>query len=191
LLGVNARDRRFFDVVRVDVTTGVSRVVFENPGYSGLLFDDTLTVRLASRVREDGSAEILQIAPDGSTTQLLDVPHEDVFTTSAWRFSRDGNSLFLQDSRGRNTAALIERDMQTGATKLLAEDADADIVGAWWDPRTLRPLAAVALADRQRRHPIDPAVREELDFLTGQIDGAECWCLSEPRGPADGGRHRA
>ncbi len=65
LLGVNARDRRCFDVVRVDVTTGASRVVFENPGYSGLLFDDTLTIRLASRVRQDGSAEVLQIAPDG------------------------------------------------------------------------------------------------------------------------------
>ncbi len=94
LLGVNARDRRFFDVVRVDVTTGASRVVFENPGYSGLLFDDMLTVRLASRVREDGSAEILEIAHDGSSTQLLDVPHEDVFTTAAWRFSRDGRSAF-------------------------------------------------------------------------------------------------
>ena len=37
LFGVNARDRRYFDVVRVDVTTGKSRVVFENPGYSGCL----------------------------------------------------------------------------------------------------------------------------------------------------------
>jgi Prolyl oligopeptidase family len=33
---------------------------------------------------------------------------------------------FLQDSRGRNTAALIERDMRTGETKILAEDADAE-----------------------------------------------------------------
>jgi hypothetical protein len=151
LFGVNARDRRFFDVVRIDVTTGASSVVLENPGYSGLLFDETLSVRLANRVLPDGSAEILKIAPDGGTTPFLEVPPGDVFTTSAWRFSRDGNSLFMQDSRGRDTAALIERDMRTDATNVLAEDADADVIGAWWDPRTVRPLAALSLASRQRR----------------------------------------
>jgi hypothetical protein len=89
LLGLNARDRRCFDALRVDVTTGASHLVFQNPGYFGLLFDDTLTVRLAFRVREDGSAEILQIAPDGSIRQLLDVAPDDFITTSAWGFSRD------------------------------------------------------------------------------------------------------
>jgi dipeptidyl aminopeptidase/acylaminoacyl peptidase len=179
LFGVNARDRRYFDVVRVDVTTGKSRVVFENPGYSGFLFDETLSVRLASNVRPDGSVELLEIASDGGTSLFASLPHEDVFTTSAWRYSRDGNSLFMQDSRGRDTAALIERDLRTGETKLLAQDADADIIGAWWDPRTVRPLAAVAMAGRQRRHLIDPDAREDLDFLMAQIGDAEFWIESE------------
>jgi dipeptidyl aminopeptidase/acylaminoacyl peptidase len=179
LFGVNARDRRHFDVVRLDITTGASRVVFENPGYAGLHFDDTLAVRLADRVRPDGSAEILLVAPDGGTTAFLDVPHDDVFTTSVWRFSRDGHSLFMRDSRGRDTAALIEFDMRTGAAKVLAEDAEADIVGAWWDPRTVRPLAAVAVASRQRRHLIDPAVREDLDFIVAGTGDAEFWFVSE------------
>jgi dipeptidyl aminopeptidase/acylaminoacyl peptidase len=179
LFGVNARDRRHFDVVRIDVTTGESRLVFENSGYSGLLIDDTLIVRLAVRVRDDGTVEVLEVRHDGSTTPFLDVPHEDAFTTSVWRFSRDGRSLFLQDSRGRDTAALIERDMQTGETRVLAEDRDADIVGAWWDPRTARPLAAVALASRKRWHLIDSAVREDLDFLNAGIGDAEPSIVSQ------------
>jgi hypothetical protein len=61
LFGVNERDRRYFDVVRIDVTTGASRLVFENPGFSGLLVDDTLSVRLAVRVRPDGSAEVVDL----------------------------------------------------------------------------------------------------------------------------------
>jgi dipeptidyl aminopeptidase/acylaminoacyl peptidase len=178
LFGVNARDRRHFDVVRVDITTGASRVVFENPGYSGLVFDESLTVRLANKVRADGGMEIMDIAPDGGATLLMDVPHEDVFTTTPWRYSRDGQSLFMQDSRGRDTAALIERDVSTGATNVLAEDTDADIIGAWWDPRTLRPLAAVANSARQRRQSIDPEAREDLDFLTAQIGDAEFWFLN-------------
>ena len=179
LFGSNARDRRHFDVVRIDITTGVSRVVFENPGYSGLIFDETLTVRLAFRVRPDGSVEALEVAPDGGMTPFMEVPHEDVFTTDVWRYSRDGHSLFLQESRGRDTAALVEYDLRTGATKVLAEDPDADIIGAWWDPRTLRPVAALARADRQRWHAIDPAIAEDLDFLSARIGDAELNIFSQ------------
>jgi hypothetical protein len=74
LFGVNERDRRYFDVVRIDVTTGASRLVFENPGFSGLLMDDTLSVRLAVRVRPDGSAEVVDLARSDRSTLLLDIP---------------------------------------------------------------------------------------------------------------------
>jgi hypothetical protein len=37
LFGVNERDRRYFDVIRIDVTTGASRLVFKNPGFSPYL----------------------------------------------------------------------------------------------------------------------------------------------------------
>ena len=179
LFGTNARDRQVFDVVRIDITTGTSRVVFENCGYSGLIFDETLTVRLAARVRPDGAAELLEITGDGSEKPFMEAPHEDVFTTAAWRFSRDGRSLFLQDSRGRDTAALIEHDLLTGETRVLAEDAEADIVGAWWDPRTVRPMAALAQPHRQRWHVIDPEVREDLDFLRAQFGDAELGIASQ------------
>jgi len=179
LLGVNARDRRHFDVVRFDITTGASRTVFENPGYSGLIMDETLAVRLAVRVRPDGSVEVLEIATDGSTSLFLDVLHEDVITTDIWRYSRDGHSLFLRDSRGRDTAALVERDVRTGEVRVLAEDPKADIVGAWWDPRTARPVAACAEASRRCWHPIDPAVREDLDFLRARIGDAELGIVSQ------------
>ena len=179
LLGVNARDRRHFDVVRFDITTGASRLVFENPGYSGLVMDETLAVRLAVRVRPDGSVEVLEIAADGTTSLFMDVAHEDVITTDIWGYSRDGHSLFLRDSRGRDTAALVEHDVRTGETRVLAEDPEADIVGAWWDPRTVRPVAARAEASRRRWHPIDPAVRDDLDFLHARIGDAELGIISQ------------
>lgn len=100
-------------------------------------------------------------------------------TTSVWRYSRDGRALFMQSSRDRDTAALIKIDERTGAVTVLAEDADADIIGAWWDPRTARPAAAVALAGRQRWHAIDPAVRKDLDFLAARAGDAEFWIASQ------------
>jgi hypothetical protein len=179
LFGLNERDRRYFDVVSIDVTTGASRLVFENPGFSGLLMDDSLSVRLAVRIRPDGSAEVLDLSRNNGSTLFLDIPVEDVFTTSVWRFSRDGRSLFLQNSCGRDKAALMERDLQTGETRVLAEDPAADIVGAWWDPRTSRPLAAVALANRQCWQIIDPTVREDIDFLRNRTGDAELNIVSQ------------
>src|SRR5262249_18715896 len=76
-------------------------------------------------------------------------------------------------------AAVMEGDLQTGETQLLAEDPAADIVGAWWDPRTSRPLAAVALANRQCWHVIDPTVREDIDFLRNRIGDAELNIVSQ------------
>jgi dipeptidyl aminopeptidase/acylaminoacyl peptidase len=179
LFGVNERDRRYFDVVRIDVTTGASRLVFENPGFSGLLMDDALGVRLAVRVRPDGSAAVVDLSRGDSATPFLDIPDEDVFTTSLWRFSRDGRSLFMQNSSGRDKAALMERNLESGETRLLAEDPEADIVGAWWDPRTSRPLAAVARAIRQRWHVIDPTIREDIDFISGKIGDVEINIVSQ------------
>ena len=179
LFGVNARDRRYFDVVRFDITVGTSHVVFENPGYSNLLMDDALTVRLAVQVRPNGSAALLQVSHDGSTTLFMNALHEDVFTTSALRYARDGRSLFLQDSRGRDRAALIEHDLLTGETSVLAEDPEADIIGVWWDPRIGRPLAALALSARQRWHLIDSSVREDLVILQDQIGDAELNIVSQ------------
>jgi len=130
-------------------------------------------------VRPDGSAEVLDLSRDNGSTLFLDIPVEDVFTTSVWRFSRDGRSLFLQNSCGRDKAALMERDLQTGETRVLAENPAADIVGAWWDPRTSRPLAAVALANRQCWHVIDPTVREDIDFLRNRTGDAELNIVSQ------------
>jgi hypothetical protein len=90
-----------------------------------------------------------------------------------------GAHFFLQNSCGRDTAALMERNLETGETRLLAKDPEADIVGAWWDPRTSRPAAAVALENRQRWHVIDPTVREDFGFLSGRIGDAELSIVSQ------------
>ena len=51
-------------------------------------------------------------------------------------FSEDGRELYWLDSRGRNTAAVMAQDVESGAMRVLAEDQRADFTGLVLDPLT-------------------------------------------------------
>ena len=53
-------------------------------------------------------------------------------------FNKAGDVLYYEDSRDRNTAALFERNLESGDSKLLAEDAKADVGGVLAHPSTAR-----------------------------------------------------
>jgi len=165
LFGHNARDRRFFDLIRVDVTTGEAHPLFQNPGFTILHTSWDFGVRFGSRFRRDGSAEVMLWEPDGRWSNFLDIPAEDALTTSLQALSDDGRSAFVIDSRGRDTAALVEIDIATRETRVLAEDPEADIVSGVYDPSNNRPFAATSVAARQRWHLTDPAWAFDLAHL--------------------------
>ncbi|MHC2333276.1 S9 family peptidase [Bradyrhizobium sp. USDA 4454] len=165
LLQHNQRDKRYFDLYRVNIVTGASALVYENPDYAGLVTDSAFQLRIATRLTADGSAEVFERRPDGSWTPFATVPIADTDTTRILDFSEDGNTMYLIDSRGRDKAAFFALDMTTRQTTLLAADEDADIVRAIFDEHR-RPIAALAVTDRVRWHAIDPGVSQDLADLT-------------------------
>jgi len=170
LLRHNQRDKRYFDMYRVNLVTGSSELVYENHDYTGLITDSTFQLRLASRLIADGSAEVFERRPDGSWAPFMTVPIAEVDTTSLLDFSEDGKTLYLIDSRGRDKAAFFALDMATRQTTLLAADDDADIALAIFDEHR-RPFAAMANAARRRWHAVDPAVTQDLADLTRHGSG--------------------
>ncbi len=170
----NQRDKRFFDIYRINVVTGKSELFYENPDYAALLTDGSFRLRLGLRMTADGSTEFFERQPDGGWTPFTTVPLADIDSTEALGFSDDGKILYMLDSRGRDKAALFAVDMATRQSKVLAEDAEADIVGVDFEPKTRVPLAARAIKDRARWHPIDPSVQDDLarfaSFGSGDIE---------------------
>ncbi|UGY24545.1 S9 family peptidase [Bradyrhizobium septentrionale] len=164
LLRHNQRDKRYFDLYRVNVVTGTSELVYENHDYVGLITDSAFQLRLAYRLIADGSAEVFERRPDGSWAPFMTVPIADTDTTQMLDFSADGKTLYLIDSRGRDKAALFALDMATRHTTLLAADDDADIVRAIFDENR-RPLAALAITDRMHWHAVDQSVASDLADL--------------------------
>jgi dienelactone hydrolase len=103
----------------------------------------------------------------------MTVPFDDALTTQPAGLDDTGRTLYLIDSRERDTAALFALDFATKKARLLAEDPKSDIQGVLPDPRTHRPLAAIANFDRQRHIVLDKSVQPDEDYLKTVVPGAD------------------
>jgi dipeptidyl aminopeptidase/acylaminoacyl peptidase len=161
----NERDKRFFDLYRINVVSGQSELLYENHDYVGLVTDSTFRLRLAVRYAANGDAECFE-RRENNWIPFTTIPITDIDSTDLIDFSDDGNTLYMIDTRGRDKAGLVAFDMTTRQTRVLAEDDEADIVAVDFEPRSRRPLAAFAIRDRIRWHIIEPSVATELSLLT-------------------------
>jgi dipeptidyl aminopeptidase/acylaminoacyl peptidase len=171
LIAHNARDKQRFDVHRVNVATGESVLVQRNEAFNHHFTDQQFRVRFAVRFTEDGDVEYLQRGPDGEWTLFSRIGAEDVGTTQAIEFSADGNELYWLDSRGRDTAAIAAQDLDTGTTRVLAEDRRADFTQLLLDPITERPIAAASIFERTAWKVLDPDYADDFEYLTRQSRG--------------------
>ena len=171
LFSHNERDKRFFDLYRIDVVAGKSALVYENHQFSWLVTDSAFQLRLGVRFLKDGSAETLERRPSGSWVHFLTVPRGDVDSTRFLDFSVDGKTLYLFDTRERDKAALVAVDMATRRARVLSKDPDADVTRVLLHRVTRRPLAASAMVDRRRWHVADPTFATDLKAIQASTRG--------------------
>lgn len=167
----NDRDPAWHDLYSVDVRTAKRRLIRENDQrLSWFMVDDDLKVRFAGRGTADGGMEVL--APKGKQwQQVFAVGLADERTTELLGIDAAGTTLYLKDSRGRETAALVARDLRTGEEQVLAEHPKASISGGIEDRATHRPLAAAFTHLRQEWQALDKTVEADLAELRAVADG--------------------
>ncbi|MCU0974754.1 MAG: S9 family peptidase [Steroidobacteraceae bacterium] len=171
LVGVNNRDPRLHDVHRLDLRTGELSLVYENPGWAGFEFDRQLNLRLAVRQTPGGGFEVHRFEADGKTVPFMNVGPEDSLTTSTVGFTSDGKTLYLVDSRGRDTAALVAMDFGSGEQSVIGQHAKADVAGALADPATGRIQAFSANYLKSEWAPIGDALAGDIAFLNERTGG--------------------
>ena len=165
LVGMNDRDPKWHDLYRVDLATGARTLVERNTSeIGGYLADADYTLRFATRARPDGGVDLLRRA--GEAWEKYDeVPFEDALTTGFSGLTKDGGTLYMSDSRGRNTSALFAMDAAGGGKTLVHEDARADIGGSLRDPATGKVQAVSVDYLREEWTAVDPALRADLERL--------------------------
>jgi dipeptidyl aminopeptidase/acylaminoacyl peptidase len=166
LISLNRRDRRYADLYVLDITSGDLRLHAENPGFLGFVIGDDFDVRFASRPTADGGLELLRRTPEGDWEPWDRFESEDARNSGISHLDRSGRFVYMHDSRGRDTAALIEVDLlQPSVRSVLAEDALADIGSVLNDRETLRPVLYGVHYERPTRHLLDPRFQPDVAFL--------------------------
>ncbi|MFG0258596.1 MAG: hypothetical protein ACF8GE_11900 [Phycisphaerales bacterium JB043] len=140
MLGINARDQRYFDLWRGDVRTGGVQPVQEQPGVSdgwfidGVAFDSSLVARLLIGRDSDGHRVLLHASFDGATGSTTRPIGSQARGSMRWHAFRDDTSLVYLVERVSSRDVLRVVDLRDDSETTLFE-----VDGATIDDVLMRP----------------------------------------------------
>lgn len=172
LISMNRRDKRVFDVYRLDVVSGELELIAENPGtILGWGTDNDGHLRIAYEVV-------------GTDTRILyrDTEQDDwrpIFSTdfrdhvSPCVFTADNKHLYIISDIGRDKGALYEYDPASGKQTLIYERDDAGISGIIWSEKRRKLLGATYYTDKSHRHFFDEKAEKFYSELEKRFPGVK------------------
>ena len=166
LVGMNDRDQKWHDLYRVDLASGQRTLVERNDDdIAGYVADADFAVRYGERSRKDGGTDLLEPDGQGGWKELEAVPFEDYLSTGFNGLTTDGKTLYLRESRGRDTTALVAIDTATKKKTVVFDDPRADMSQTLVHPDTGVIQAASSEYLREEWKALDPAVSADLAKL--------------------------
>ncbi|MGD1146870.1 MAG: S9 family peptidase [Thermoanaerobaculaceae bacterium] len=164
LVGLNLRDRRVFDIYRVDLTTGAVLPDTVNPGdVVAWQTDPDFEIRGAmARNPKDGST-ILRVRDrrDAPWRDLVVWPFGE--NGGVEDFTADGKALFVESSIGSDTTRLVKVDAATGKElETIASNPRCDVSGVLVQPDTHEVQAVTFNYLKTEWRAIDPNLRDDL-----------------------------
>jgi dipeptidyl aminopeptidase/acylaminoacyl peptidase len=171
LVSLNLRDRKLFDVHRIDLATGAVVLDTENPGdVVGWGADAKMKVRAAQVATPDGGTEIrIRDAATSPWKSWMKVGPDEILEFQD--FTADGRSAILKSSIGNDTARVVERVIATGAEKVLASSPEVDAGALVVHPRRRVVQAAAFAPGRSRWTVLDPSVQADFEGIGKLHDG--------------------
>ena len=172
LVGLNDRKPQLHDLYRFNLKTGEKTLIELNTGFVDIMADDDYNVRFAFRMTMFGGMEALKMTDAGEWEPFTKIEMEDSLTTRPLEFDKTGKHLYMMDSRGRNTAALMKLNLETDELTLVADDPKADLDSVMVHPTEKVVEAAAFNHDRRRWQFMDPAVAADFAVLR-KVAGGE------------------
>ena len=171
LIGLNNRNPQFHDIYQLNLLTGEMELLQQNDRFLGFQTDDDYNIRYALQMTPDGGNEIFVPDGNGGWTSFDKIPMEDMLTTRPITFNKTGDVLYMIDSRGRNTAALISINLKTGDKEVIFEDPRADLSNIMIHPTEKTIEAAASEYTRIEWKILDKSIQKDIDYLKTVADG--------------------
>ncbi|MFT7519272.1 MAG: dipeptidyl aminopeptidase/acylaminoacyl peptidase [Kiritimatiellia bacterium] len=176
LIALNDRNEQLHDLHRVDISTGDRELVEENPGFIAYVTDQHYKAIVAIAPTADGGMTWFR-KQQGAWTPFSEVSQEDSLTTFPLMVNKDGDAIYVLDSRDRDTAAAWMLSLATGERELLAEDDNADVSDFMVHPTERRVQAVASTWKRTSWKILDEDIATDLAALAA-LKGGEVEVLS-------------
>jgi dipeptidyl aminopeptidase/acylaminoacyl peptidase len=167
LVGLNLRDRRLFDMYRIDLTSGAIAMDTKNPGdVLQWIPDPSFQIRAAMAQNPKDASTILRVR-DGK-----DAPWRDLMTWpfgengGANDFTADGKALWVETSIGADTTRLVKMDIASGKEfETVAVDPKVDVGDVVIQPDTHTVQAVGFNYTKNEWRVLDSAIKPDFGVL--------------------------
>jgi len=162
----NLRDKKVFDLYRVNPAGGAPVLLATNPGtvtWWGV--DRTGQLRARAQIQGDQTLVERPGAEPGSWLTITQRSRWD--TLNIFGLHDEGRKAWAVSNRGRDKLALVRLDMTTGAEEELFASAEVDLDNVTLSRRTREPLVAYYMPGYPQRKVFDPWLAERLSALAG------------------------
>lgn len=172
LVQLNIRDRRLHEMYRINLKNGAVEMDTENPGdVSGFVVDNKFQVRAAQVMLPDGGTEIrVRDIEKSPWRTFLKWGPEETFG-SMWGFTPDNTGVYLASSVDANAARLLEVDLASGKSNVIAEDRQYDVAWVLTHPKTHKLDAVMFIRQRTEWTVVNKSLQADFDALRKVRDG--------------------
>lgn len=175
LIGLNMRDRRVFDMYRIDLQTGAVVLDTRNPGdVVGWITDDQFQIRGAMAANPKDGSKIFRVreSKEAPWRELVTWPFGE--NGGPWGFTQDGKAVYLETSLGSDTTRLVKMEVATGKEiEELAQHPKVDVGGGIMHPDTRRVQAVSFNFLKKEWQVLDPAVKKDVEILQATVKDGE------------------
>jgi dipeptidyl aminopeptidase/acylaminoacyl peptidase len=190
LVAMNKEDPKVHDVYHLDLLTGKLELLAKNPGnITSWLADADFKIRGAMAATASGGFDLLVRGNEQADWQkLLSWEAEDGMTSRPVSFTKDGNSLYLMDSRNANTGRLVKMEIKTGKMEVISEDPQYDVSEVMVHPDSYQAQAVAFEKARTEWVVLDDSIRDDFkaiakldhgDFaISGRDNADKTWVVS-------------
>lgn len=174
LVAMNLRNRRLFDVYRIELKSGDTRMVNRNGGGQfWWVADQQLNVRVASAF-----AGTMVRERQGRPWQVARKWHPAEFGRYLG-LSPDGQTFFMAGSHNGEVGALMALDLASGKETVLASDPKHDVEDGFVHPLTREVQAVGFYRDKLAWQVLDPTIAADFRRL-GEFASGEFTVLHPP-----------
>lgn len=171
LVMTNNRNRKHFDALAIQINSGNSKVVYQNNnGYTGLYFDDSYSLRFASKISK-GTFHLYHFDKNLKPTSLLNSPIENYVSTKVLSVPKGDQDVYIKDSSNCDIPKLVRLNPDTKKKTTLMEIDRGDLSSVLLEPSSQKIQAVEWNYDKKRWHILDGDIRNDFEYLQSLDSG--------------------